>query len=423
MKPTTETARDTSVITNVCASDRRAVRKRAALLSSIVLILFITTSCASLSSPSVAELSPLAESANKYRPIKLASGVQDRPGGIAWSQDGKTLAFIGETVNLYDVESAELKKVRMEGPHFLSWSADDNLLVLAQEPERNALCSIDRKSLALTKSDIDSDADAIFTTTDPRNLLVLSKKVRQFSFGTEVVFRISERNDGGTEKTLYTLDRTYPGKQIDLSYLMAWTHAGPNPVDNTLLIIEHALPPGITPDSRVFGIDPLTGLNTDISDKTTDHVYISGSWSPDGRMVVLTNGNGYLIIHTILGREFALEPSIRGIYPSWSPWGHRIYAGGFLYDLSRNETDSLLTDGLWSIAEWSPDGKKLAVASSGELWLFSDILSAVVSSQEMPGHTLKGNMSQLQGLYRKGGITALEYEKQHNRLMLSVEDK
>ena len=231
--------------------------------------------------------------------------------------------------------------------------------------------------------------------------------------------------EGGTEKTLYAMNQAYPRNQLDMRQLMAWTHAGPNPVDDSLFIIEHARPPLLgAPDSRAFEIDPLTGLDTPISDKTRDHVYFSASWSPDGRMIVLTDGNGYLTIRTILGRDLALEPSIRGAYPSWSPWGHRIYSGGYLLNLGGSEMETLLTDGFWSIAEWSPDGKKLAVVSNGDLWLFSDIMPAVISPlQDAPGQNLKEQMSLLQNLFRKGGITVKEYQERHNSLLLSAEYK
>jgi len=305
MKPSAETKKDDIVNAQVFTLTPRTIGKRAALLSSILPVLLMAASCAALLGPSPPERpSPLSEQSNKYRPLLLASGVPEQPGSLAWSPDGKTLAFIDNTVNFYDVESAGLKHVPLEDAHFLNWSTSDKLMVLSQELKEDVLCSIDRGSLRLTKTAIDSGAEAIYSTTDRRNFLVLSKIVRQFSFGTEVVLRVSARNsEEGKDKTLYTMDRTYPGKQLDLRFLMAWTHAGPNPVDDSMLIIEHAMPPFITPDSRAFGIDPLTGLDTDISDKTSDHVYISAGWSPDGRMVVLTDGNGYLVIRTVRGQE------------------------------------------------------------------------------------------------------------------------
>jgi WD40 repeat protein len=387
--------------------------KKAALIPVVALLLFALAACAPRHAHS------LLDSAGKYRPIRLATNLQVRPGNLAWSPDGRMLAFLTTaSVNLYDVESTEQKVISIEGPHFLSWSSDNELLALSQEQGRDVLSSIDQERLEPTNRAIDVGAEALYCTSDNRSLLVLSTRVRQFSFGTEIALHLSVLNRAdGTSRPLYDVSKVYPTKQTDLRYFLAWTHAGLNPIDTSLLVIELVKPPLMAPYSRIITVDSLTGDITELSGQEQQTMYTSASWSPDGRMVVLSDKSGKLEIQTFNGDRVILDRSFSGFYPTWSPQGDRIFAGGSLIDRDGKHKEDLLAKSPWSIAQWSPDGTKLAVATDNDLWLFNDVSRASVPAGGTLDKSLFNKMSLLQNLFRDGLITRQEYQERRVDLM------
>ena len=76
----------------------------------------------------------------------------------------------------------------------------------------------------------------------------------------------------------------------------------------------------------------------------------------------------------------------------------------------------MLANSPWSVAQWSPDGVKLAVATDSELWLFNDISRASGQAGGTPDNALLNKMSLLQNLFRDGLITRQEYQERRARL-------
>jgi len=382
------------------------------------LLLFVTASCAPRHAPALSDLS------GKYHPTRLATTLQARPGCIAWSRDSRTLAFIDKTVHLYDADSKEQRTVAIEAPHFLSWSQDNMLLVLCQEQGRDGLCSIDRESLTHTIRTVDAGAEAFYFAPTTGSLLLLSKSFKEFPFGTEFALRLSASDgDDRTPTQLYSFNKTYSMKQLDQRYLLAWTHAGLNPIDNSLLIIEHTKPPVVSYYSRVITVDLLTGEVREILGKAQNNVYATASWSPDGRLLALTRGNGRLEIRTLGNEQVSLVQSMTGLYPAWSPQGDRIYFGGYVIDQDGKNSDALLLNSSQSIAQWSPDGTKLAVATGNDLWLFNDMHPGAVPSAGTLDRDRVKKMSLIQTLFRDKLIPLEEYREQRDRLMKGPEGK
>ena len=63
------------------------------------------------------------------------------------------------------------------------------------------------------------------------------------------------------------------------------------------------------------------------------------------------------------------DDAIYGLYPSWNPRGGRIYLGGSVIDADGSDSEEIFAGCHESLAEWSPDGTKLAVAAENRLWL------------------------------------------------------
>ncbi len=345
------------------------VRKRTMFIAAVAFALFVVISCSTRHVPSLTALSI------KYRPIKIATHIQEQPGSFAWSNDGRTLAFVKKgMINLYNVGSPGVRSIRLNGAHSISWSPENTLFVLAKDSGKDILCTIDRNSLEISETSVDAGAEAVYATDDNRHLLVLSKRIRQFSFGTEIALCLtSYKKDASTPKILYESTETYTIDKPDLRAMLAWTHAGLRPVDNSLLVIEHIEPPEVAPYSRVIMIDTVSGETTKISGRLPNTIFVSARWSPDGNMVALTRGDGNLEIRTVRTNQRVLYQSTPGFYPTWNPQGNIIYTGGNLVPLDGKEPEALLLNDAWSIALWSPDGTMLAASAEGDLWLFRDM--------------------------------------------------
>jgi hypothetical protein len=389
------------------------VRKHVLFIAASAFALLIVTPCSSRHAPSLTTL------ALKYRPMKIATNVPAEPGSIAWSHDGRTLAFVKHgMVNLYDAVSGEGRSRQLEGAHFVCWSPTDSLLVLAYEKGEDVLCTIDRKSLDVTTTPVAAGAAAVYPADDNRHLIILAKNIRKFSYGTEISLQVSSHeNVSGTQTPLYAFSKIYPMDRPDLRAMLAWTHAGLNPLDNSLLIIEHIKPPVVTPYSRVIMIDPVSKESTEISGRMRDTIYASASWSPDGNMLALTRADGSLEIRTLRNKKIILDQRIAGYYPTWSPQGDRVYIGGHLIRFDGKEPEVLLSNAAWSIAAWSPDNTTLAVSADGDLWLFRDLMPASNQPDGMHDRILLHKMLLLQDLLRDKLITLQEYQERKNSLL------
>jgi hypothetical protein len=386
--------------------------------SALCLTLLLTVSCVPHNTASLSELS------QKYRPVAIATQVQTQPGGFAWSKDGKTLAWINDAVNLYDTGSASQRSIRIDGPRFVSWSPNDQLLVLAHDQGGSTLIETNKEGRLIRKTLVDADAIALYPSADNKSVFVLSQQVRPLSIGTEIAFSLrAYGRDGKITEPFYNFSRMYPIRDLDLRFHQAWVHAGLNPIDHSLLVIEHIKPPVIEPFSAVIAIDPCTKEASRFTDRNQLTLYASASWSPDGSNIALTSSTGRLEIRPLHGNAAVLDWAPVGFYPSWSPKGNRIYVGGSLLVLDEKKSEALLTHSPWSIAAWSPDGAKLAVATDGRLWLFNEFGSNATTTAELPGKARAEKMLQMQKLCDEGLVTQEEYRDQRSRIMTGSENK
>jgi len=208
----------------------------------------------------------------------------------------------------------------------------------------------------------------------------------------------------------------------DKVLLTAWTHAGPSALDNALLVMEHVKPPLIAFYTTVNTIDLATGEISEFSNPGGKNSYISASWSPDGKRAVMTGGNGGLEVRNRLSQGVVIDQSLAALYPSWNPKGSRIYAGGYLIDSDGKNKEALLANASGSLAQWSPDGAMLAVATGDELLLLRNIRPSYVPPDKPLDKTLSDKFSLLKGLLADGLITPEEYHERRAALLMKSEE-
>jgi WD40 repeat protein len=143
----------------------------------------------------------------------------------------------------------------------------------------------------------------------------------------------------------------------------------------------------------------------------------SGSFSPLGRRLALSTADGHLRILAIGGSMEAPDDSVVGFHPAWSPGGNWIYFGGALVSQGAKPSRPLLERASLSVADWRPDGKRLAVSSNGRLWIFD---TTGMDAQAVPGPKLKelrDKVKLLQDLLNEGFLDKEEYNTRYSNLL------
>jgi WD40 repeat protein len=347
--------------------------------------------------------------------------MHSRPGVLSWSPDGERLAFIDGTLHLYDIASGKRRSADVPDPSFVSWRSAEEILVISQEDGRKHLYIVDVKSLSMQKVKLDIEPSAVFPLKNSRQLLIMSSEVKAFALGTRVRFSLFLYDlKTGISGNLFSSDRTLPAKKADINVLNAWTHAGFNNLNGSFMIMEHIKPPAARAYSQVALIDPALGTRKPIAGaggELRKQMYASGSWSADGKRIALTDVNGLLAIFSLGDLSAPQTVKVRGLYPSWNPRGSQIYVGGFVVDSDGKNMERLLPDGYTSIAEWSPQGSRLAVVSAGELSLFDGFGPRYAGPDGPFDEKVAANIVLLKELFRNSLIGEREYEQRYDKLM------
>jgi len=395
-------------------SPRRSLTmlSRQMIINGILLAVLVTAACAP-----VRPFLPPGSAGN--RPAeRLAKKVPARPGAAAWSPDGSRLACLASVLTIIDLATSARTSLTVPDGRALAWPSADALLVLAGDGERSRLVRVNARDLTTDTIPLDRPADALHAAADGNRVFLLAVSTGTLRIGTDVkawvdVFDLRS----GAGRTVYTFDRILPAAALDRDRIAAWTHAGPNPLDGRLLVLEHLRPPVVASYSRVLALDGASGKTDDLAGQERRSGYLSGSWSPDGRRLALTTDDGRLLLRSGDGSFSPVAPAPAGWYPTWNPAGSSIYIGGGVVGSDGSGVEELLEQAVRSIGIWSPDGTRLAVLHDGDLILFSGFSPSFRSPDGPLDTMLAGRLGLLRELLRADLITLDDYRQRRRRLL------
>lgn len=357
----------------------------------------------------------------RYEVSKIPGAVGSGPGVISWSPDGERLAFISSgALHVYEVANGKEKTVKISRPFYVCWSTGSEIFVISEDGKKH-LGIVDASTLKMREVKLDIEPDAVFPLGDSGKALIVVSDIRAMTFGTLVNFNffLCDLKEEAARK-IFTTGDVFPSRRPDINYLKAWLHAGINRLDGSFLVMEHIKPPAWrTYYSKVIAVDPFSGTAETITGDSEGpkSAYISAGWSADGKRVALSGIDGDLEIVNVRSASSPVILHLRGFYPSWNPAGSQIFSGGSIADSDGKGVKELIAGADESLGEWSPDGRKLAVASSGSLYLYGGFAPHFTGGDSAFDEKLSKDIYLLKGLLRDRLIKEDEYAARCERLM------
>jgi len=362
----------------------------------------------------------------KFSPQEIADRVGSTSGSVAWSPDGKKLAYVGEKdgrVFIYELGSGGVKHLKPGGAWFVTWASENELMVLYDDGGNPALGRADADTLEVRKNSLPERPLSAYLLEDGPAVLLQASKVEKISFGTEVLIKLLRFDiDSGRSKVVYRSSRVLP-KRIGISAAGGWIEAGPNPLDSLVMLLEYVYPPAVRSYLKLAVLDYMTGRRTEVSRHQSAGFETQGSWSPDGRRIALTTLEGRLRVLGLDGAMTAVDDSLKGTSPAWNPAGSQIYFGGYVVGSDGSRAERIIGDGAASRAFWAPDGRSMALVERGNLWLLGGFEPKFLEPDTPADEELAEKVRLLKELMMEEFITTGEYVERYNRLMRLKEER
>jgi hypothetical protein len=354
----------------------------------------------------------------KYRPVRVAKGMEQAVrGAVAWSPDGKHIAYIGKRLEIYDTGSGEKGRIGLEGAYFIEWASEGELLVLFRADGAARLGWVDAETLNVNETALPVEADAAYPLGD-RKLLLAVAQAERISIGLDVRYGLSVHDlKDGSLREAYSSSRILP-RGNTAEDVRGWLSAGPNPLGGETVLLELVDPPALAPYLRICMVDYATGRKTEITRIQRGNFRASGSWSPLGRRAALVDEYGRLRVLGLGGALLAVDDGVSGEHPAWNPRGGLIFFGGYMLSADGKQREEIVPGGDGeSAAFWSPDGTRMALLTGGSLWLLSGFTPSLAPAGGGVDEALKGKIVILRDLLQDSLLTEKEYYGRYDALI------
>ena len=302
----------------------------------------------------------------------VSKNVASGQGTVAWSPDGRRLAYIEKALLIRDMESEKQVKSPVRGIYYIRWIDDSQIMALRRQKDMTLACLLDASGELIAEAVLPVRADAAYELKGFQRLLIVSTTMDTLRIGVQTVSTVSVFNtpDGSYGNT-YTTSRIHPRVLADRDFIMGWSEAGPSPLDDTLVLIDYKDPPALNPYVRAIAVDYSTGKGSAFYRLSMGMLSSGAGWAPDGRSIALADGQGSLRIIGRNGETQVPETDIKGTYAAWSPVADRICFGGYIMGLKGGNVLKLRDGAEGARCFWRPGGRDLALLTDRRLELFS----------------------------------------------------
>lgn len=385
------------------------------------------TLCACLLAIAVWDGAAYSQTPDKYKPQKVARGVDENPLHVSWSSDGMQVAFVKKGLRIYDTKTGKTRKLRIGGLYAVHWQDERSIAVLYERDGSYFLGLVDAWTLELSEHELPMRADMVFWRADGSALVLLQSSTQQFRIGVEAAYVMSVLDRGGiAPREIYRESLIHYGKHNTTHRMSGWVVSSHGPRDTSALLFIYVRPPAALVYLKVLSVDYLSGEAKQLFRPEGFFTSLHGSWSPAGSRLALSDRDAHLrVLDLVTGKVddplLSKEAfgSKEGAYPAWNPKSSQLYFGGSLIELDTGQQERIIKSTKNSVGVWSPDGTRLAVVARRTLWLFKDIeLRGGVFDRE-----LMEKLRLLEELHRDGLITAQEFAGRRAGLIDAARNK
>ncbi|UCH80399.1 MAG: hypothetical protein JSW20_11740 [Nitrospiraceae bacterium] len=353
-------------------------------------------------------------------------GVPLHAGSVAWSNDSSKLAVINDhSIIIIDMVSGSEDMIEEITPSFLSWAPGNDLLAVIKNGDRRKLVRINSNEGRHTYIPLNTSPISARWFNPPDDILVISLDVKSMKIGTFATYYLS-RVTKYREHEFFKGEVYYPTLRSDVDITSGWMYPRIRPLHETVITPMFHKPPVIEPYTDFKTVDPVTGMENEITKFRSRRFSVPASWSPDGSRFAVTNDDGFLTIIDINDSEDArlVRLEITGFVPAWNPEGSQIYLGGWLVNSDGQVLDQMLPDAFHSIGTWSPDGGKLAIVTADNMMYVKHVSPSFIPPDRAfdSFHTLaRDKLRILKDLYINGLITINEFNERKLQVLSDPE--
>ncbi len=322
----------------------------------------VLSACAGARAP--APLAPLTVARTEVSPGAAS---------VAWSPDGAELAVVqAGGVRVLDVGRGTSRVVSGPGAVALDWAPARALLVVERDARGARVVEVapdtgERRVLHEDPALVGArwlDAGAGWAA--------IGASAEVLAYGTQATLTFTTAL-GSARPMPYRWSTLLPTRDPSADPGLGWRDARPNPVDHGFLLPEFRKPPQFPPHVQLVSIDPFQPERRPVARLEAAGWGAVGSWAPDGRRAAIAAADGALRVLEPDGKLSRPVGPASGLHPSWHPFADVIFLGGWLVDPAGTPLRQLLREARAAVACWSPAGDRLAVASSGTLFVFGDL--------------------------------------------------
>ncbi len=344
-------------------------------------------------------------------PVVVAEGIRPAQGAVAWSPDSTRLAYTGERLTLYNAVDGGKSLIPVAHPFYTTWLGNGSVAALFTEGDNTMLALVAPDGSGLSRAVMPPGTVSVHEQPFTTGLLIAQTERTVNPGGIETHHRLHVLLPDGSIRERFSTSHTHDRKTLGQRGRQGWVPSGPGPLDGRMLLLEYMSPQDRNPYMKLSIVDPASGGKEDLLRASSETLPKEGSWSPGGRAIALANSDGKLRTLSLDGTLSAVDESLEGSSPAWSPAGSQIFFGGSVVDADGSGRKVLLPDEPSARAFWRPDGTGLAVLKQdGTLLLLVGVTTPEAMPADVPPSAgLHAKLRLLAELLEDGLITTEDY--------------